>query len=466
MKMQSPVFVSSFVVALVTIASQPTWSFTIVPSQSSPPLPNNITRNYVPSDGQPAGSITTRIKPYQGLPVPGTSSPFFNVLNSTYSGLGWNFVPASQSLAGNFFIGNYYACVPGAGYACGERVEVPAAIQNPYQTVGGALSLFYFPRGGDPMINSDLHWIQMVTVTESNATKNKTEIRIDNTSIVPSTLPPFYPNTSQFTDRGSGSLLLRFLDAPQREDNPLTPEDDRTNTWDWTGQLFLARENAPTGSTRNIEIFNGIEWGWSSSFTPKTSISSGGSGGGGFFFPRGLTQNDPIFPTEIGFSGGKGPAIVSKNFFGAPSGRWFDPPTTFGFEFQALDDTLFTDILDFPILEDMQFTVEVDGSILGEFGPGDTVDFVALFGEGISSFKILDIDVPNSSSEVLFPIQLAFNEGFGDFSVTPIGDPPRRSTSEPPLLWGLFLLIGFGVSLFGGKRQEEAGEAGEATSLM
>jgi len=67
-------------------------------------------------------------------------------------------------------------------------------------------------------------------------------------------------------------------------------------------------------------------------------------------------------------------------------------PIEKGFEFVATDDTLFTEILDFPVGEDDLFTVMVDDLILGEFSPGDRVDFLSLLGSGVSRFKVTDGD--------------------------------------------------------------------------
>ncbi|WP_293213445.1 MULTISPECIES: hypothetical protein [unclassified Microcoleus] len=66
---------------------------------------------------------------------------------------------------------------------------------------------------------------------------------------------------------------------------------------------------------------------------------------------RGLTQQNPILPNSLQ----NGWQVFNK----VPGCRWFDPPTTYGFEFQSLEDTLFTEILDFPVGDDQQFTVAV-----------------------------------------------------------------------------------------------------------
>ena len=61
-----------------------------------------------------------------------------------------------------------------------------------------------------------------------------------------------------------------------------------------------------------------------------------------------------------------------KEFFDVPSYKWFDPVTTYGLEFQALENTLFTDIFNFPTGMDANdlFTVVVDGTVIGKYRPG------------------------------------------------------------------------------------------------
>lgn len=354
MKPQLIAPVVSIATFLVPVIGQPVWSFSIVPPPSQS-FPKSITVPYQPSDGQLVGDITSWIKPYQKLSVPATNSDFFSTLNSTYTS-GWNFTPAANPLTGSFFLGKHYACAPGAGYACGAGIGITKTV-NVRQTVGGALSVFYSPGSGDPVVNSDLHWIQVVT-SDNGLTK---QTFVDNGSLFEfliSQKPPFYPDTAIFSDSVTGSKLLRFLDAAQREDDKTTPGlDDRTLNWDWTGQLFLARELAPTGSTRNVELFNGIQWGWQSIF--REAIISSGSGGGGFI--PGLTQNNPIVASlfiphppkrrpaigggasaggaasgrgqKRGGSTATGGAFGTKVFFDVPAGRWYDPATTYGFEF-------------------------------------------------------------------------------------------------------------------------------------
>ncbi|MFQ4143729.1 hypothetical protein [Chlorogloeopsis sp. ULAP02] len=163
------------------------------------------------------------------------------------------------------------------------------------------------------------------------------------------------------------------------------------------------------------------------------------SGGGGVSRERpGGTQDNPILPNAR-----DGNWQVFRN---VPGCRWYDPYTTYGFEFQALDDTLFTEILDFPIGDDNRFTVSVGDTILGEFSPGESLDFVSLFGHGISNFKITDIDsLFGSTQETAFPIQLAFNDRIGSFKMRPISkESSPQSVPESTPIFGLLTLGAWG----------------------
>ena len=108
-------------------------------------------------------------------------------------------------------------------------------------------------------------------------------------------------------------------------------------------------------------------------------------------------------------------------------------PIEKGFEFVATDDTLFTEILDFPVGEDDLFTVMVDDLILGEFSPGDRVDFLSLLGSGVSRFKVTDIDYfIGNTEETYFPIQLAFDKNVGSFKMRPIVTEEETKKQKVP----------------------------------
>ncbi|MFB2897470.1 hypothetical protein ACE1CI_31520 [Aerosakkonemataceae cyanobacterium BLCC-F50] len=203
--------------------------------------------------------------------------------------------------------------------------------------------------------------------------------------------------------------------------------------------LFVSANSGVRGEDRgsyelNVKVYD--------SEPAPPSIIIGSSGGGGVSRPRpGNTQQNPILPTSNSGSW--------QIFNNVPSCRWYDPHTTYGFEFQALEDTLFTEILDFPVGLDNRFKVSVGNAYLGEFSPGDRVDFVSLFGQGVSQFKITDIDaLIGNTEETAFPIQLAFNKSVGSFQMRPFHadetQTPKR-VPEPMSVLGLLAL-----SIWGG----------------
>lgn len=208
-----------------------------------------------------------------------------------------------------------------------------------------------------------------------------------------------------------------------------------TGTVGTSGTVNLAVQAANGGARGedkgNYELFvNVYEDGESPTF------SNGNSGGGGFGKEmRGLTQQNPILPTSVQ----NGWQTFSK----VPGCRWYDPYTTYGFEFQSLEDTLFTEILDFPVGEDTEFAVTVGNVLLGTFGPGSSVDFVSLLGHGVSNFKITGINsLFGSTAETAFPIQLAFNEREGSFKMRAISADDAENVPEPTTVLGTLLAVG------------------------
>lgn len=552
---QSFLFLST--TSLLALTGVPAFAFSISGPLSRQPLPSFQKVNYS-SNGQ-TGIIEVKTKNYAQLsPLAPSIDNFLQTLRHEYrnspgdSGITWNFTAAQQELTGGFYIGEYYACAPNVGYPCGSRVGITGNQGvDPSQSVGSALSLFYSPGVNDPVVDSNLHWIQVVT---AKMDERRPVEKVDNDSELPFRIPPYYQNTERVNDSQTGTPLLRFLDTPQRM--------DVTKNWDWSALLYLVKETTDPGNpkTKNVTVYNGIEWGWTSKFTPpKTSktfsgtlasgyqtdyysldkltpgstytawtnndlpsnrcnpntflrtyssasgsylwddnsspvgngfasgltgtvgtsgtvnlavfpanggargqdkgnyelfvnvyepnsptFSNGNSGGGGFGKEmqggfgkemRGLTQQNPILPTSVQ----NGWQIFSQ----VPGCRWYDPYTTYGFEFQSLEDTLFTEILDFPVGDDTEFAVTVGNVLLGTFGPGSSVDFVSLLGHGVSNFKITDINsLFGSTAETAFPIQLAFNEREGSFKMRAISADDAENVPEPTTVLGTLLAVG------------------------
>ncbi|WP_228055831.1 hypothetical protein [Lusitaniella coriacea] len=152
----------------------------------------------------------------------------------------------------------------------------------------------------------------------------------------------------------------------------------------------------------------------------------------------GWTQDNPILP-QIVESG-------QWIFEDVPSRHWFDPPTAYGSCYTMLDDSLFTEILDFPIGidEDNSFKISVDDTTLGEFSPGENVDFISLLGGGVSSFTLTEIDpLIDTEDPSAFPLQLAFNTKTADFKMEALSKP--STVPEPRTMMGLLVLGLIGI---------------------
>ena len=164
--------------------------------------------------------------------------------------------------------------------------------------------------------------------------------------------------------------------------------------------------------------------------------------------PVGSVQEAPIVPAGfVPDSGG----FVFNNI---ASGSWFDPPITEGYHYETTDGSLFTSILDFPTGFTSPFQVSVGGQLLGQFLPGQSVDF----GTGVSAFDLTGIqpgvDVQDAAG---FPLRLAFNTSTADFRMTPT-TLATTAVPEPDS----FALLGFGMLILLGYRKRRSFNRGKS----
>ena len=110
--------------------------------------------------------------------------------------------------------------------------------------------------------------------------------------------------------------------------------------------------------------------------------------------------------------------------------------------------SLFTNILDFPTGFDDTFEIFAGGSLLGSFGPGDSVDFTSFAGGGVSEFLVRGInplvDVENPAG---FPLQLAYNTPTADFVMTADSSPTSSGVvpeNAALVTWGVLVTIAGG----------------------
>ena len=105
-----------------------------------------------------------------------------------------------------------------------------------------------------------------------------------------------------------------------------------------------------------------------------------------------------------------------KFFTDIASGLWVDPPTKKGFQYEALGTSVFKGISDFPdgIDADDTFSVFAESQFIGRYQPGQSVDFVSIFGKGVKSFSITDIESKDPSKNVVnFALPILFGEDYG-----------------------------------------------------
>jgi hypothetical protein len=145
----------------------------------------------------------------------------------------------------------------------------------------------------------------------------------------------------------------------------------------------------------------------------------------------GATQQNPVLPSSRDPNG-------QLRFNNVPTGRWSDPPGTFGFDYVGTGGTQFTSITlptgfsnAFRVLTGPTFS-----DLLGTFTGGTSVNFQTLLGSAISAFRIVDIfpTVDTDANPAAFPLQIFFNGPTGSFTQTPLSEQPTSGVPEPSSL--------------------------------
>lgn len=179
------------------------------------------------------------------------------------------------------------------------------------------------------------------------------------------------------------------------------------------------------GSLSNMRILGAWSWGSQGALLVRINgrrILLALSG-----ISPGASQNTPVLPN--------GMQAGAFSFVGVVTGAWVDPPTTEGYRYTMTSDSLFTKIEDFPTGFPNNFTVSVGDRVLGEFGPGDTVDFSDFPGGGVEEFTITGITpFLDPDNPMAFPVKLAFNTETADFMMKPLENPEAVAYYEqnPP----------------------------------
>lgn len=133
----------------------------------------------------------------------------------------------------------------------------------------------------------------------------------------------------------------------------------------------------------------------------------------------GIDQDEPIMPTNNNNNSN------TFTFNNVPGGNWFDPPIVSSFNFTAEPGSLFAHVLDFPTGFSNPFIVSVGGTTLGQYLPGQSVDFSSYPGGGVSNFVISGINPGVDAADPLgFPIKLDFTTPTASFSMTGVVPEP------------------------------------------
>jgi hypothetical protein len=130
---------------------------------------------------------------------------------------------------------------------------------------------------------------------------------------------------------------------------------------------------------------------------------------------------------------------TTSHFDSVPSNAWCDPAIASGFDYRMTDGSLFTKIVSFPTGFNSAFTVSVGDTVLGQFSPGQSVDFTSFLGGGVSSFRVSGISpFVDPNNQLAFPLQLQFNNQTASFDMLAAPEPSSA------VLAGLAIVALFG----------------------
>jgi len=138
---------------------------------------------------------------------------------------------------------------------------------------GSDLYVLYNPGKGDPPINGDAHWIQVVwnnvAVNGQSYTPGKVANFVDNEGAA----NPYYHGIGG-RNRINGNLVFNFYDHPQRTSPELASYNFKTPI-EWRAEDFLVVDTNMLNAKNQeiINVYGGIYWGWNVTLesTPEPS---------------------------------------------------------------------------------------------------------------------------------------------------------------------------------------------------
>jgi len=234
------------------------------------------------------GNLNVTTKAIKELERGGTND-FLNILGQSY-GNNWQFKKGAN-LKGGFNVTTYYPCHPltpcGIDLAAkypGVRVSIP--LGGSKDGVGTSFSVDYERNRQDepnPSLINDTFWIQRATVNtgaQPITYGGQTNTHFDLIDAANPTYP-FYPLGGLLgrINPQTGELLSSLIDVPYNFKQ--SPQPGYLYNNDWTFELYLAKFMGTKKVNKNktvgvVKIYNGISWGWTSTFTPCVPSSGGG----------------------------------------------------------------------------------------------------------------------------------------------------------------------------------------------
>jgi hypothetical protein len=247
---------------LVALTSQPSSAFTVEFPVN--PVPIGAFNKWVPQESYTLGGNVNWTVDLNPAFIPRISAEadrnaFKAFLDNSIfgkavadGGLGWTFnLKPVDTLKGTFNIQNYYACAPNT--ECGKERATDPVFPIPVRKNGvGAfldLTLSYDPKANgqpkDAPTGLSFHWIQQIMNNHKANVKhgvndNKIDTRYETT--------PYY-------DDGFAANTTTFIDRPYRH--------DPGEAHQFNFNLFLVNQTAD----KTVDIYDGINWGWTNSCT-------------------------------------------------------------------------------------------------------------------------------------------------------------------------------------------------------
>jgi hypothetical protein len=192
-------------------------------------------------------SLTPADPIYMGTPSNGQTLPFYQKVLTMAFGAG-----AAFNYVGGFTGENEF------------NVQSYSAFASNGGKFGADMYVVYNPGKGDPAINADAHWIQVVwtnaatTMNGQSYTPGKVANFVDNGG----SANPYYGGVGGTTTIAK-QQVFNFYDRPTRTSAELATYNFKTSL-EWTAENFLVVDTNKLNSKDQeiINVYGGFSWGW------------------------------------------------------------------------------------------------------------------------------------------------------------------------------------------------------------